>query len=432
MDRVHLSSRLAGGRSQGSVLFSENMEDLESLVVKLRKKLEEASHETLQEEKVWKILCKLGQLPMSLELLQVTHIGKQVNGFKKQGGRIGQKAKELVNKWKELIPDKAPSDKKASVHPASALQHSTPTPTNQQHRREARHRTPPSPPSLNSSQAPAPKRGHSSVDLVVTSPRASRTDKAMPLHASGSWSTKEKTGAQSYIEPEREDGLASTNLTNSASKKRKGALLGTESLDSMALTKRSRTQVYSGKKTITGPQRVPSLFDLCMDILADNIDAIEEVGGIPCSILEPVLQKCTPTQLMRLESFNPHFIEDTDGLWEKHCKKEFKQAQVVPGQTWRDFYLDQLSERETRLKNIAANIKAKHEALKEPIRQAKLAAPSRQPVRRGMRPHHPAPPPFRQLGHKMGNGAPQSNILKQTMKMARERHLMMSSKPGGR
>lgn len=39
------------------------------------------------------------------------------------------------------------------------------------------------------------------------------------------------------------------------------------------------------------------------------------------------------------------------------------------------------------------------------VRQAKLAAPSRQPVRRGMRSQHVAPPPIRQLGHKMGNGA---------------------------
>ena len=29
------------------------------------------------------------------------------------------------------------------------------------------------------------------------------------------------------------------------------------------------------------------------------------MGGVPYLVLEPVLQKCTPSQLMRLEEFNP-------------------------------------------------------------------------------------------------------------------------------
>jgi transcription elongation factor B polypeptide 3 len=62
-------------------------------------------------------------------------------------------------------------------------------------------------------------------------------------------------------------------------------------VDVVTYTKRSRTQVYSGKKTASGPQVVMSLFDMSMKILIDNIDAIEEVGGVPYLILEPLLQK---------------------------------------------------------------------------------------------------------------------------------------------
>jgi hypothetical protein len=33
--------------------------------------------------------------------------------------------------------------------------------------------------------------------------------------------------------------------------------------------------------------------------------AIDEVGGVPFLILEPVLERCTPDQLLRIEEYNP-------------------------------------------------------------------------------------------------------------------------------
>ncbi|KAL5494043.1 hypothetical protein EMCRGX_G015312 [Ephydatia muelleri] len=199
------------------------MEDLESLVVKLRKRLEEASQETLQEDKVWKILTKLAQLPMSLELLQVTHIGKQVNSFKKHNGRIGQKAKELVTKWKELVPDEAPQEKRAPAQTGTTTPQG-PTHTNR-HRRET-HSTPAQ---STSSQAHAPNRGHAPIDLAVavsavgSSRKDKATPKATPIHTSGSWSTKDTTPIYSESES-REDGYGPTNSSSSsAAKKRKVA-----------------------------------------------------------------------------------------------------------------------------------------------------------------------------------------------------------------
>ena len=37
--------------------------------------------------------------------IQVTHIGKEVNGLRKWDGEVGEKAKTLVRKWKQLLPD---------------------------------------------------------------------------------------------------------------------------------------------------------------------------------------------------------------------------------------------------------------------------------------------------------------------------------------
>lgn len=36
----------------------------------------------------------------------------------------------------------------------------------------------------------------------------------------------------------------------------------------------------------------------------DSLAAIFEVGGVPYSLLEPVLERCTPDQLYRIEEYN--------------------------------------------------------------------------------------------------------------------------------
>jgi hypothetical protein len=50
--------------------------------------------------------------------LQVTQIGKQVNGLRKWGGKVSSRAKALVKKWKQLIPEtEVDSPKKHGTDP---------------------------------------------------------------------------------------------------------------------------------------------------------------------------------------------------------------------------------------------------------------------------------------------------------------------------
>ena len=44
-------------------------------------------------------------------MLQVTHIGKEVNSLRKWDGEVGDKAKALVKKWKQLLPPDSESSK---------------------------------------------------------------------------------------------------------------------------------------------------------------------------------------------------------------------------------------------------------------------------------------------------------------------------------
>ena len=69
--------------------------------------------------------------------------------------------------------------------------------------------------------------------------------------------------------------------------------------------KKSRNVVYSGKKRQRFFEQVPSLYDQCIMVLQDNVDAIDEVGDLTYDILEPVLQRASAPTLMHIEDLNP-------------------------------------------------------------------------------------------------------------------------------
>ncbi|XP_051880344.1 elongin A, like isoform X2 [Pristis pectinata] len=132
-----------------------------------------------------------------------------------------------------------------------------------------------------------------------------------------------------------------------------------------------KMQVYSGCKT-TNILKMMSLYEQCIRVLQNNIDSIHEVGGVPFEIIEPVLDRCTSEQLCRIEDCNPSFIEQTDHLWMKHCKKDFKSEQPQEYESWRELYLRLYDEREQKLKILTQSISSAH-ANKPKGRQVKLA-----------------------------------------------------------
>ncbi|XP_059838041.1 elongin A, like isoform X1 [Hypanus sabinus] len=132
-----------------------------------------------------------------------------------------------------------------------------------------------------------------------------------------------------------------------------------------------KMQVYSGCKT-TNILKMMTLYEQCIRVLQNNIDSIHEVGGVPFEIIEPVLDRCTSEQLCRIEDCNPSFIEQTDHLWMKHCKKDFKSEQPHKYESWRELYLRLYDEREHKLKILTQSISSAH-ANKPKGRQIKLA-----------------------------------------------------------
>nr|XP_054760548.1 transcription elongation factor B polypeptide 3-like [Lytechinus pictus] len=136
-------------------------------------------------------------------------------------------------------------------------------------------------------------------------------------------------------------------------------------------SKHQRTKLYSGRARQT-VSSVPTLFDACMRILMDNIDSLYVIG-VPYFIIKPVLEKCTPQQLLQLEDYNQYLIEDTDDLWKSHAEKDFRKYKPLEMETWRELYLRRMDEREEKLKNLTANISASMAKSKDQERLTKMA-----------------------------------------------------------
>ncbi|XP_072103072.1 elongin-A [Mobula birostris] len=166
--------------------------------------------------------------------------------------------------------------------------------------------------------------------------------------------------------------LPSMDLTPLSPPKRKAvSILSEEDLGFTGRRFNSKMQVYSGSKIVYLPKMM-SLFEQCIRVLQNNVDSIHEVGGVPFEILEPVLERCTPDQLYRIENCNPTFVEETDHLWLRHCKRDFKNQDRQEFESWREMYLRLHDEREQKLRAITQSISSAH-ASKPKGRQAKLA-----------------------------------------------------------
>uniref|UniRef100_UPI00398F7BC3 elongin-A isoform X2 n=1 Tax=Pristiophorus japonicus TaxID=55135 RepID=UPI00398F7BC3 len=166
--------------------------------------------------------------------------------------------------------------------------------------------------------------------------------------------------------------LPSMDITPLSPPKRKVvSVLSEEDLGFTGRRFNSKMQVYSGSKTAYLPKMM-SLYEQCIRVLQNNVDSIHEVGGVPFEILEPVLMRCTPEQLYRIEDCNPTFVEETDHLWLRHCKRDFKNQDRQEFESWREMYLRLHDEREQKLRAITQSISSAH-ASKPKGRQAKLA-----------------------------------------------------------
>ncbi|KAM9775797.1 elongin-A [Syngnathus typhle] len=252
---------------------------------------------------------------------------------------------------------------------------------------------------------PASSSSHARAATITTKPTSSRRDAQPPassslpssskkIKANGVQSTKRSHSGASSTVPEKRKRvveavlslpeiplpdiqpdyrpLPSFDITPLSPQRRKGPVFNDEE-DAGFTGKRfnSKMVVYSGSKTAYLP-RMMTLYEQCIRVLQNNIDSIDEVGGVPFEILGPVLERCTPEQLYRIEQSNQWFIEDSNELWMRHCQRDFKRETPQEYESWREMYLRLHDEREARLRRLTQNISMAH-ANKPKERQVKMA-----------------------------------------------------------
>ncbi|XP_051825064.1 elongin-A-like [Antechinus flavipes] len=162
-----------------------------------------------------------------------------------------------------------------------------------------------------------------------------------------------------------------TSLPSKPKKKKTSSYHEEEGVGFTGRRMNSKMQVYSGPKCVYQP-RLISLHQQCIRVLNNNLDSIFDIGNVPYTVLEPVLEKCTPKQLHRIEGYNHLLIGETDQLWKIHCNRDFKKERPKESESWRELYLRLQEAREQRLLLLTENIRSAH-ANKPKGRQTMMA-----------------------------------------------------------
>ncbi|XP_034456745.1 elongin-A isoform X3 [Hippoglossus hippoglossus] len=308
---------------------------------------------------------------------------------KKKGGDEGRPRAPKESQSKEVEEDfetptmsfesfltyDAPMSVKKKKKPSSSSSHSRPSHSSSSSSSSHRTRAPPPPATSSSSTssskvskangAQSKKRPHSSSSSSAAAPTPEKRKRV--VEAVPTLPEIPLPAIQPNYRP-----LPSLDITPLSPQRRKVPVLNEEE-DSGFTGKRfnSKMVVYSGSKTAYLPKMM-TLYEQCIRVLQNNIDSIAEVGGVPFDILEPVLERCTPEQLYRIEQSNQCFTEDSDELWMRHCQRDFKRASPQEYESWRELYLRLHDEREERLRMLTQNITSAH-ANKPKGRQVKMA-----------------------------------------------------------
>ncbi|KAJ3782354.1 RNA polymerase II transcription factor SIII subunit A-domain-containing protein [Lentinula aff. detonsa] len=112
-------------------------------------------------------------------------------------------------------------------------------------------------------------------------------------------------------------------------------------------------------------RRIQSLVQLCQRVAGNHIESISSVGELPFTLVQPILERCSAEQLLRLEDASPHLKGDTEELWRTLCRRTYSAmmerledgTDTVPD-SWRThFYI--LREAEARrLEEVGSRIRS--------------------------------------------------------------------------
>ncbi|KAE9553464.1 hypothetical protein FO519_003336 [Halicephalobus sp. NKZ332] len=279
------------------------------------------------EAKLAHALSRLDRIDMSVTLLTETGVGKEVNRLRNHP-ECGDKAQRIVEKWRKIARDQTGTDQNTSNGYSEGENSKK---RSIKHMEEFNGQQMSFADALNAAEAPVEKKKFKIL-----------------MRESGSPGPSESTFG-SYLKME------------TASEMSKDYNEKAEDVDPavFSIRKGKPMKVYAGRKQ-TKSVKMDSLYNLAMTVCLQNIDIFTH-SPLPtvCSVFYPVLSRCSPEQLERIEYHNPTFEEDTDELWKIICLKAFPSSPKTKDsdETWKECYKRNIEERERKLQLISNKIK---------------------------------------------------------------------------
>uniref|UniRef100_A0A7E4V3Y6 TFIIS N-terminal domain-containing protein n=1 Tax=Panagrellus redivivus TaxID=6233 RepID=A0A7E4V3Y6_PANRE len=276
------------------------------------------------EAKIHHALSRLDRIDMTVDLLTETHVGKEVNRLRNHD-QYGAKAKKIVDKWRLLASPEA-----AQPPPPAAV-----------------------------------KRPMGEVEEISSESRMSFAD---ALKAAAPVVPPVKKIKITYAAPPSESPSASgssslpPSLCGQGGGSNSSVNVPKESDDMFTILRKGKPmKVYAGRKQTKVVTKLESLYNLAMTVCMQNVNLFTH-GPLNTvyAVFKPVLQRCTPEQLQRIEYWNPSFEEDTDELWEVICKRAFPRAKPDYDETWKECYKRGIKERDDKLAAISNRFKKDH------------------------------------------------------------------------
>lgn len=217
------------------------------------------------------------------------------------------------------------------------------------------------------------------LDSIQELPKASE-NKSEKLQPSGNvWAKLEKVSTDALpVQPDFPSPGVQANyhilpafeVMSSFQPKQKALSLPQEEAGFTGCRMNSKTQVFSGSRC-SYPPKMMTLHQQCIWILKNNINSISKVGGVPYSVLEPILESCAPDQLYRIKKYNHVLVKETDKLWKIHCHQNFRKETPKEHESWREMYLRLQDAQKQQLQALTVNIQSFH-ANKPKGQQAKM------------------------------------------------------------
>ncbi|KAK0404523.1 hypothetical protein QR680_017488 [Steinernema hermaphroditum] len=319
---------------------------------------------------------RLESVPITVDRLQRTGVGRIVSKFMEHE-EFGDRAVALVKKWRSiaedeqrLVEDRTKVDGSGDDFGRSSRERRSPS--------KSRSSTPSS-----RHASPNPDRSPSPVIVKKKKPRreplvADNEESGRPS-CSSSLIPKQNTKPKPVAREQPQDSFAAmlataNDVKESRTKKHRveklsqkpflsrtwGAKAEPQTLKvddtDMFKARKDTRKVYAGRRKAILSAEVPRLESLCINVLLMHLNDIEAMNGTPYDLVKPVLEKCTPEQLLHIEAYNEYLLEDTDELWARICDKKYPNEETYKCETWRDFYLRKQRESEEKLRRLASRI----------------------------------------------------------------------------